>query len=384
MADGALVLLGLALLFDRAFLGLIVPRDIGGSLWWSVPLLVLPSLSLALRRSRPLLTVMVATGVPAVYAALAGHSAEGAFVLVPMCIAVYSLGAYGRMRIIVVGLAVAVAAETADTALDPGALGTDAERWSWAFWLCVQVVIAVVGVFVASRRREYAARAAAAELLARAEEDARAAVVDERARIARELHDVVTHNLNVMVLHASAAAPVVEFAPERVRASLRAIEDSGRGALIEMRRLLGVLREHDLEAAPRAPQPRLVQLDDLVAQARAASHVDVVLDVDVRHTLTEGVELAAYRVVQESLNNAIRHAPGASVRVGVWQADGHLHVDVVNSASSSAAASLVPSGGHGLVGMRERVTVFGGTLQAGPCDGGGFAVRATIPVGAAP
>jgi len=378
--DAALVLLGCGLLLDRAFVGVGVPRDIAGSAWWAVPLLALPALSLAVRRYWPLVTVTAATVAPAIHVAIAGHAAEGAFLLIPLCVAVYSLGAYGTMRTILVGLAVAVVAETVSTALDPNALNTDAERWSWAFWLCVQVVIAVVGVFVASRRREHAARAAAAAVAANAAEEARAAVADERARIARELHDVITHNLNVMVLHASAAAGVVEQAPDRATESLQAIETSGRGALTEMRRLLGVLRDHDQYEAPRAPQPRLTQLDDLVAQARSA-HVDVALDVNVDAALTDGVELAAYRIVQESLSNAIRHAPGACVRVTVRQDDGHLHVHVVNGPSSAVAGSEESIGGHGLIGMRERVTVFGGTLDSGPCDGGGFAVRATIPIG---
>jgi signal transduction histidine kinase len=383
VVDTALVLLGLGLLIDRAFVGVWVPRDIAGSLWWSLPLLALPALSLAVRRAWPLVTVTAATAAPAVQGAIVGRTEDGSFLLIPVCVAVYSLGAYAGARTIVVGLAVAVAAETADTALDPGALATGAERWSLAFWLCVQVVIAVVGVFVAARRREHAARLAATEVAAHAAEEARAAVADERARIARELHDVITHNLNVMVLHASAAAGVVEQAPGRARASLQAIEASGRGALVEMRRLLGVLRDDDLAAAPRAPQPRLGALDDLVAQARAAN-VDVDLHIDVDGVLTDGVELAAYRIVQESLSNAIRHAPGSSVRVTVWQGDGQVHVDIVNSRSSAAVSPDGASGGHGLIGMRERVSVFGGSLHTGPCPDGGFAVRATIPVGDPP
>jgi signal transduction histidine kinase len=377
--DAALVLISLGLLLDRAFLGVGVPRDLSGSLWWAVPVLSLPALSLAVRRSWPLITVTSVTVAPVVHAAIAGHAAEGAFLLITLCVAVYSLGAYGGLRTILVGLAVAVVAETMTTALDPKALNTEAERWSLAFWLCVQVVIAVVGVFVASRRREYVARLAANEVAANAAEDARAAVADERARIARELHDVITHNLNVIVLHASAAAGVIEQAPDRATESLQAIESSGRGALIEMRRLLGVLREHDLADGPRAPQPRLTQLEDLVAQARAAQ-IEVALDLHADGAVTDGVELAAYRIVQESLTNAIRHAPGAAVRVIVRQTDGHLHVDVVNSAPRGPARADASSGRHGLIGMRERVHIFGGTLHAAPCADGGFAVRATIPI----
>jgi len=378
-ADVALSLLCLGLLLDRAFLGLGVPRDLTGSLWWAAPVLSLPALSLLVRRSWPLLSVTAVTVAPAVHGAATGHAAEGAFLLVPVCLAVYSLGAYGGPRTILVGLAVAVAAETVDTALDPNALNTDAERWSWAFWLCVQVVIAVVGVFVASRRREHAARLAAAEVAAKAAEDARVAVALERARIARELHDVITHNLNVIVLHASAAAGVLDKAPDQAARSLEAIETSGRGALTEMRRLLGVLRDHDFGDAPRTPQPRLAQLEDLVAQAQDAD-VDVTLDLEVDGAVPDGVELAAYRIVQESLSNAMRHAPGASVRVAVRRADGQLHVDVVNTPPQECPPPVPASGRHGLIGMRERVLVFGGSLHAATRADGGFAVRATIPI----
>jgi signal transduction histidine kinase len=381
--DTALVAFCLGSLLNRAFVGVWVPRDIAGSLWWALPVLALPALSLAVRRTWPLVTVTAATAAPAVQGAIAGRTEDGSFLLIPVCIAVYSLGAYAGVRTILAGLAIAVAAETADTAMDPGALNTGAERWAWAFWLCVQVVIAVIGVFVAARRRERAARLAATEVAAHAAEEVRTAVADERARIARELHDVITHNLNVMVLHASAAAGVVERAPGRARASLEAIETNGRGALVEMRRLLGILRDHDLGGAPRAPQPRLAQLDDLVTQARAA-HVDVTLDIDVDGELTDGVELAAYRIVQESLSNAIRHAPGSAVCVALRQAGGHLHVEVINSPSASATRRDASTGGLGLIGMRERVSIFGGSLHAGARPDGGFAVHATIPVGDPP
>jgi signal transduction histidine kinase len=380
LLDASFATMCLLLLLDRAFVGAGVPRDIAGSMAWVFPLLCLAPLSLLVRRRAPLVTAVVVTAVPAVHAVLAGHAARGAFLLVPVCLGLYSLGAYGSTRSVLVGLTVGVAAETVATALDPNALQTASERWAWAFWLCVQVVIAVIGVFVAARRREQHARCDAVEAQRQAVLDAEAAVHAERARIARELHDVVTHNLNVVVLHATAAAAVVDADPRRVRRSLQAIESSGRGALVEMRRLLGMLRDAELlDRAPLVPQPRLDRLPDLVAEARAAG-VDAALTVDISDQIDDGVELAAYRVVQESLSNVMKHAPGCRVGVSVRADDGHVVVDVTNTPAAHATARRPPDAvGHGLLGMRERVGVFDGHLSTGPCDDGGFRVRAIIP-----
>lgn len=379
VVDLAISTASLALLVDRAFIGAGVPRDIPGSLVWAFPLLLVMPMSLLARRRMPLLTAVAVTCVPAVHGVLAGTSAEGAFLLVPVCVGLYSLGAYGTARAVVIGLAVGVAAETVATALDPNALNTASSRWSWAFWLCVQIVITVFGVFIASRRRERRARTEAADAQRRAETAAEHAVVAERARIARELHDVVTHNLNVVVLHAAAADAVAETDPARVRHSLSAIESSGRGALTEMRRLLGVLRDLDAgEAAPLSPQPRLDRLPELVHEARSAG-VDAVLTVHADQPVDDGVHLAVYRIVQEALSNVIKHAPGARVRIDVRQDTDHLRIEVHNSEPESVGSHQPTSPGHGLIGMRERVAVFGGRLTAGPGRDGGFRVVATIP-----
>lgn len=380
VADAAIAAGSLTLLVDRAFIGAGVPRDIPGATVWAFPLLLLMPASLVVRRRLPLLTALAVTCVPAVHGLLAGRSAEGAFLLVPVCIGLYSLGAYGSTRALVVGLTVAVAAETTATALDPNALNTASARWSWAFWLCVQVVIAVFGVFVAARRRERRARADATEAQRRAETAAERAVAAERARIARELHDVVTHNLNVVVLHAGAADAVVDTDPDRVRRSLAAIESSGRGALTEMRRLLGVLRDlDDGDSAPLVPQPRLDRLPELVAEARAAG-VDAALTVQADQPVDDGVHLAAYRIVQEALSNVIKHAPGTRVHVDVRQDAHQMRIEVHNTEPATIGAGRTSSPGHGLIGMRERVAVFGGRLVAGPGHDGGFRVVATIPV----
>lgn len=166
----------LLLLVDRAFVGAGVPRDIPGSLGWAFPLLLVIPASLVVRRRLPLLTALTVTCVPAIHGLLASKAAEGAFLLAPVCVGLYSLGAYGTSRALVIGLTGGVAAETVATALDPNALNTASERWSWAFWLCVQIVIAVFGVFVAARRRERRAHAQAAEAQRNAEAAAERAV----------------------------------------------------------------------------------------------------------------------------------------------------------------------------------------------------------------
>jgi signal transduction histidine kinase len=211
--------------------------------------------------------------------------------------------------------------------------------------------------------------------------EAASAVGDERRRIARELHDVVAHSVSVMVVQSGAARRVLDSAPEESVQALAEVERSGRQALSELRRLLGLMRDGD-EAAEREPQPTLAGLDELVRRARDAG-----LPVELRHEgspypLPMGCDLAAYRVVQESLTNALKHAgDGAHAKVLLrWNAD-ELELDISDTGRGLAAATPDDGGplGQGLVGMRERVALCGGDLQAGPGPSGGFRVRATIP-----
>jgi signal transduction histidine kinase len=200
----------------------------------------------------------------------------------------------------------------------------------------------------------------------------------ERARIARELHDVVAHNVSVMVVQADGAGYALAGEPERARQALTAISATGRQALAEMRRLLGVLRSDD-QAADLAPQPGLDQLRDLLEQTRAAGRtVTFTLEGEPR-PLPEGVGLAAYRVVQESLTNVRKHGGiGASVCVLLRFTPSELHVQVTDDGQGAAATG--DGAGLGLTGMRERVTVYGGTLAAGPRETGGYRVSATLPL----
>ena len=218
------------------------------------------------------------------------------------------------------------------------------------------------------------------ERLARAErerlERARAAVEEERARIARELHDVVGHSVSVMTVQAAAARRLLRPHQEQEREALLVVEQTGREALAEMRRMVGVLRRPE-EAPALAPQPSLEHLDKLVAHTRERG-----LPVELRIegdpvTLPAGVDLTAYRLVQEGLTNAIKHARAGQAEVVVRYGERDVELIVTDDGLGGGDGD---GGGHGLVGMRERVSVYGGELEAGPQDGGGYRLRARLPL----
>jgi signal transduction histidine kinase len=210
------------------------------------------------------------------------------------------------------------------------------------------------------------------------ETQARTAVAEERARIAREMHDVVAHSLSVMVVQAEAAAAMLDVDPERARRPLSSVQDTGRLALGELRRMLGALRESDESGAQLAPQPGLDGIDDLVASVRAAGlPVAVKVEGDVR-PLPPGVDLSAYRIVQEGLTNALKHAGPARAAVLVRFGDRELELRVSDDGRGHDPSSN--GDGHGLVGMRERVALYGGQLEAGRQPGGGYLLSARLPL----
>jgi signal transduction histidine kinase len=205
----------------------------------------------------------------------------------------------------------------------------------------------------------------------RSGERAREAVVLERMRIARELHDVVAHSLSVITVQAGAAEGLLRRDPDRAAQHLHAVRTSAREALLEMRRLVGALREDEQDLAP---QPSLARLDELVA----AAEVPVELHLpDGLPELPPGLDLAAYRIVQEALTNVRRHAGAVPTQVRVERAGGDLTLEVRNAAGRGPAQD---AGGRGLVGMRERVRLYGGELAVGPGPDGGWSVRAVLPV----
>ena len=213
---------------------------------------------------------------------------------------------------------------------------------------------------------------------------AEAALRSERTRIARDLHDVVAHSVSVMVVQAGAARQVVRSKPDRAVEALLAVEESGREALTELRNVLGLLTES--VAVPLAPQPGIDAVNALVERIRAAG-LSVNLHVEgTPRRLPPGVDVAAYRVVQEALTNALRHS-GAATDVAVIYGDNVVELSVVDAgppptgrAADTWGLGDDPGAGHGLVGMRERVALYGGTLEAGPVAGGGYRVHARIPI----
>ncbi|MGA9760927.1 MAG: sensor histidine kinase [Gaiellaceae bacterium] len=211
-------------------------------------------------------------------------------------------------------------------------------------------------------------------------EHARHAAAEEQARIARELHDVIAHSVSVMVVQAAAARDVFEQKPERALEALSSIEESGRSALTELRRLLGIVRAEESEE--REPQPGMTELGALIDKVRATGlEVELELDTSLGE-LPAGVELSVYRIVQEALTNTLKHAQASRARVEIARGRGchgrELTIEVSDNGSGPGERA---EDGHGLIGMRERVALLGGELEAGPRAGGGFAVKVRLPLG---
>ena len=235
----------------------------------------------------------------------------------------------------------------------------------------------ILGDNVRTKRAYYRELEERAERLERErEESIHRAAADEQERIARELHDVIAHSVSVMVVQAAAANDVFERQPERAREALRSIEESGRSALTELRRLLGIVRTH--ERGRFEPQPGLAALEELIEQVRATG-LEVGLELDGElGELPSGVDLSAYRIVQEALTNTLKHAHAGRARVRIARRGQELAIEVSDNGSGPGE----PAGnGHGLIGMRERVALLGGELEAGAQAGGGFAVKVRLPIG---
>jgi signal transduction histidine kinase len=209
---------------------------------------------------------------------------------------------------------------------------------------------------------------------------AQEAVADERTRIARELHDVVAHSVSIIAVQAGAAEALIERNPQRAREHMETVRTSAHESLVELRRLVGLLREDD---ASYSPQPGLSRLDDLLDDARAGGAQIQMTRTGDAVTLPAGLDLTAYRVIQESLTNVRRHAGSAPTSLELDYQPGSLSIDVVN-APGAPDERVAPGGGQGLIGMRERVRIYGGTCDAAPTADGGFAVRVILPIEGAP
>jgi signal transduction histidine kinase len=291
-----------------------------------------------------------------------------------LLIGVYTVAAWCPARQRLIGLA-ALAAGLAIVAVIgiPGASGADI-----VFNMVQYLAAYLFGAMVRTRRLysdEIEARAAALER--DREQEARRAVAEERLRIAQELHDVVAHSMGVIAVQAGVGAHVIDSDPVEAKRSLEAIAETSRSSLTEIRRLLGVLRDDN--GALYTPAPGLADLTALVRDISSAG-----LRVDVRcqgaaTNIPPGVDFTAYRIVQEALTNALKHAGPAQASVIVTYEPGALSLEIVDDGRGVNGRSA--DGGHGLLGMRERVAVYGGTFDAGPRHGGGFRVGVRLPYG---
>ncbi len=247
--------------------------------------------------------------------------------------------------------------------------------------VAVPVLMAVTVVGAALRGRSVARTELIVQEELTAEERSRRTLMEERNRIARELHDVVAHHMSVISIQAQVAPHLVDNPSDELKENLAGIRENAVGALSELRRVLGVLRseESPSQEVRHAPQPTLDRLDELVGNVRSAGLTVTVRTTGEPRPLPPGVELSAFRIVQEALSNVMRHAPGADARVEIGYHAAGLTVRVTNTAPDGSAAP--PQGaGHGLLGMRERTTMLGGEFTNGTVPGGGYEVLATLPL----
>lgn len=338
-------------------------------------MVVLITAPLAWRRRAPVLMCFAVSGALALQVLLVAPKVSLLAGLLPLVIAEYSAAAHGMTRARTLGLVAAFAVEAAFVARIP----EERSAGELLFGLFLIAGVWVVGDLARSRQlRVEQAKLHAMRVEAERDTWTSQVLAEERTQIARELHDVIAHGVSLMGVQAAAARALVDTgaSADAIRAALRSIESSSRESVAELQRLLGVLREG--ETAPALePQPGMGRLHDLVAEMRAAG-VAVELDVDGdERPLPAGVDLTAYRVVQEALTNTLKHAGGAGARVRVRYRATELTLDVVDEGNASNA---VPGRGHGLLGMHERVALYGGSLNVGRVASGGFGVSARIPL----
>jgi signal transduction histidine kinase len=328
----------------------------------------IPALLLLFRRNRPLPVLLAMVGAMVLEFGVFG-SPEGFGVAVPPVIAVYTVANLEQRRRALAGMAAVVVLGVAWIAFDPVDV-TAVQHVQGLVWFSPWIIAWLVGALVRSRRLYVQG------LVREREEKALTAVAEERNRIARELHDVIGHSVSVMTVQASAVRRLMREDQGRERAALETVEATGREALAEMRRMVGVLRGSG-GAPDLAPPPTLEQLGGLIEKFRAAG-LDVVLQTDGDPApLPPGLDLTAYRLVQEALTNTLRHAQATRAAICIRYGKAHLTVSVRDDGRGPHAAGQP---GHGLAGMRERVAVYGGDLIAGAAPGGGYELRAEIPV----
>jgi signal transduction histidine kinase len=327
---------------------------------------------IAVRRYRPLAALAVTVTAETVLLIFR----PGAGAPLGVIVALYTVAAYCERRVSIRAAALAALPITVAVIVNNGA-----HTGQVIPELAVFAIAWVVGDNIRTRRAYLAELEARAARLEREREDkADRAVIDERARIARELHDVIAHNVSVMVVQAAAGEDVFDEDPGKARESLAAVASTGRAALTELRRLLGVIRAEDDRGDPAyAPQPGVERIDELIGQVRETGLPVELSVLGEARPLPEGVGLCAYRIVQEALTNTLKHADASTAQVHLRYVADALELQVLDDGRGATSLNG-ETDGQGLIGMRERVALFGGELTAGPRSGRGYEVRARLPL----
>jgi signal transduction histidine kinase len=362
--------IALAAVLAVPMIGTAIPEAIHDDRPGQVAIAAVAVLTVLMRRRWTFLALAIAAA-GAIVARPDGASALAVLILL------YTIASTRPWRTTAIATALLIAGNALDGVVDGHAVAVG-DMLAFAVQ-CAAVV--ALGLFFAGRRATLAALRERAERMDRERELlADRAVAEERVRIAQELHDVVAHNVSLIVVKAQALGATVP--DDRVAEATDGIAALGRQAMAEMHRTLQLLRTTGDDAAERAPQPGLAHLDKLLEQSRAAG-LDVRLAVEGEpRELSQTLDLSAFRIVQEALTNVLKHAGKARANVTVGYRPQALELSVVDSGEGAAGHGLAPApGGHGLVGMRERAAMFGGTLSARPLDGRGFEVNAVLPYG---
>jgi signal transduction histidine kinase len=367
-------LLALALLGLGVYEIWIETEQVAGPRAGNTAFLVLVTVPLAWRRRYPFIVLTLVTLGAIGWVSAWYFEQQPPFVpFVALLLCVFAVAATATGRAVTAGAGLLAAFVLTDLAAV--VLGGRPEETA-AAWILLALTWALGRIVHRQRSLTAALAERAVQLEREREEKARLAVALERARIARELHDVVTHNVSVMVVQAGVERRLLGENRGSTSEVLRAVEQTGRETLVELRRLLGVLRKGD-ERLTLAPQPSLGRLDELIEHIGDAG-LPVELRIEGKRTqLPAGVELSAYRIVQEALTNSLRHADAARAEVLVRYGSDALEIEVADDGRGPANGA---DGGHGLVGMRERAALHGGVLEAGARSGGGYTVRARLPI----
>jgi signal transduction histidine kinase len=370
---------GRSLAFDVAIAAAATAADLGQLIsGGGAPVIILGCVAggaLVLRRVAPLAVLAMTLAAGLAIVALGGDAAG-----VSVLVAVYTTASICELQVSLAALALTVAVVVALSIATAGVPGRQTSALGGAIIASALTVgIWGLGAYAQTRRRyldELKERAASAER--EREQLARIAVHEERASIARELHDIVAHSVTVMLVGVRGARDVLCGAPEVADETLARVERSGEQSLAELRRILSLLRDPEQRVHAR-PQPSLAQLDELVAGYREAG-LPVRLELaGTPHPLPGGVELSVYRIIEEALTNVLKHSEPTRVTVTLCYRASRLEIEVVDDGATQPPPAA--HAGHGIVGLRERITLLGGELEVGPREGGGFRVAARLPLG---